>query len=405
MTNRLPLALMALAFAATSAACAWDVTARDLGELAPGPDESAVIVGSIGWTDITQLSDVSDERRASRAVGYLSIPARGQRCTAFLVAPDVVMTNHHCIAAQWQAEGATVAFARETGVPYPDQQPYACDELLAADDDLDYALLRCDGRPGDEVGVLGLDASVPHAGDDIYVLHQNCDYYSDRWCDPVKRYSPGDITFVYNELQHDADTLGGSSGAPLLRSDNHLVQGLHHVGLGNNGAGRGSGNLAVPMSRIVPHIEALGLDLDLGERLPGGAGQPPEETPPEETPPEETPPTVDGEGEAFEPNEAPEDAADLAVPFAWDALAIESETDVDWFRFETAGAETRVRIEFLHAVGDLDLYIHTADGQVFAQSIGTSNVEEIEQAFPAGRYRVRVTGYAGATGAYNLRVE
>jgi len=408
MTSRAQLALIPAVLSAcvSGAGCTWQLGDNDGGEggFARGPDESAVIVGELGWTDIIQLSDVAHERRTSRAVGYLSIPARGQRCTAFLVAPDVVMTNHHCIGEAWAAEGASVSFAKETDVPVAAQQRYTCDEFLTANEELDYALLRCTDRPGDDVGVLGLDESEAHAGDDIYVLHQNCDYYADRWCDPVKRYSPGELMHVYNELRHSADTLGGSSGAPLLSSSSHEVIGLHHVGLNNDGGGRGTGNLAVPMWRIVPHVLALFPELELGARLPGG--QPVEGTPPAEETPTEGPAMtepVDGSGEAFEPNESAASAATIAAPLSWDGLAIVAD-DTDWFVFDSDGGEITVRIEFIHAMGDLDLFVHKDTGAVTGQSVSVDDVEELALTLPVGRYHVRVAGYAGATGAYNLRL-
>ena len=41
--------------------------------------EAPVIVGSVNWTSVTNLSSTSTERARSKAVGYLSIPAKGSR--------------------------------------------------------------------------------------------------------------------------------------------------------------------------------------------------------------------------------------------------------------------------------------------------------------------------------------
>jgi hypothetical protein len=399
--------LLAALIAIAPFGCAWDVTPELDVQVAPGADESAVIVAGVDWTDITDLPEDSAERRVSRAVGYLSIPARGTRCTAFLVTPDVVMTNEHCIPNAASAAGAAVSFRRESGVAWNEQATFSCETFLGADADLDYALLRCEGRPGDEHGVLGLDHDEPGVGADVYVVHQNCDYYAQPWCDPVKRYSPGVVVRAWDELHHDADTLGGSSGSPLLSRDGHRVVGLHHVGMGNDGNGRGRGNLAVRISDIRADLAARFVDLELGERLPGATGgvdgDPPADVADN---PADAPASapLDGEGESFEPNDDNAQAAAIVAPFSWDGLQIADDGDVDWYAFSATGAQHTVRVELVHAVGDLDLYVHGSQGEIIAQSISTTDVEEVTLEVPAGTYAVRVVGYGGATGSYNLRL-
>ena len=58
-------------------------------------------------------------------------------------------------------------------------------------------------------------------------------------------------------FEHTADTLGGSSGSPLLSSETNAVIGLHHVGIDRDGVkdGRGQINRAVPMALILEDIK------------------------------------------------------------------------------------------------------------------------------------------------------
>lgn len=356
--------------------------------LVPSHEEGSVIVGSVGWTDITLLEDDATERANSRAVGYLSIPARGQRCTAFLIAPDVVMTNEHCIPGDWAAEGASVSFRRETGVAPAQQLTWQCSTFLGNDPGLDFALLQCDGRPGDVVGVLPLEARDVSLGESLYVIHQNCDYYSAPGCDPVKQYSPGKVSRDSQEVGHDADTLGGSSGAPVFAADTHAVFALHHVGVGGTGGGRGFENRAVPMTAILPVLAARFPSLDLGSG-------------PSQAAVVSDAPLVEVEADAFEPNDVGDEAPFVTAPFSASA-AIGTSSDRDLFVFDTGGDQRRVRIHFSHAVGDLDLYLWTASGALVARSESTTDVEEIVGALAAGRYIVEVRGYAGATGTYSL---
>lgn len=358
--------------------------------LAAGHEEGSVIVGSVGWTDVTRLDSDSPERVNSRAVGYLSIPARGQRCTAFLIAPDVVMTNEHCIPGDWAAEGATVSFRRERGVSGSQQSVWDCSVFIGNDPGLDFALLQCPERPGDVHGVVTLQAAIPARYDDLYVIHQNCDYYANPGCNPIKQYSPGRVTRVAQEISHDADTLGGSSGAPVFSSDTHAVFALHHVGVGGNGAGRGSENRAVKMSEILSVLAARYPWLSLG------GSQPSTPTP--------APPVVDT-ADALEPNDTPDVAPLLPVPSVRGDLAISTAGDRDLYLFDSPGGTRTIRIDFDHAEGDLDLYLWSASGQLLGQSTSTSDAEGLTGTLPAGRYIIDVQGYAGATGAYTLKVQ
>ncbi|MCK6547464.1 serine protease, partial [Myxococcota bacterium] len=134
-----------------------------------GGSDSAVIIGSIDWSEITALDASSAARINSRSVGYVELA--GSRCTGFLVTRDVVMTNQHCVPAESSAAGARVYFRREAGVAVTDWASYDCSTFVGNDRDLDYALLRCAGSPGDVHGVVALDARRAVRNESIYVIH------------------------------------------------------------------------------------------------------------------------------------------------------------------------------------------------------------------------------------------
>lgn len=373
--------------ALTATGCINDIS-RDpeTGLFVQGSEQDPVIVDAVNWVEVTSLPEGSPARENSRAVGHLSIPSRGTRCTAFLISNDVVMTNQHCITAAWAAEGATVSFRREAGVPFFEWATYDCSTFLGNDRSLDFALLRCSGNPGATHGVIELEARDPAVGHDLYVIHQNCDYYASPNCAPTKKYSPGRVTRVDSEIRHDADTLGGSSGSPVFSATSHRVFALHHVGVGNNGNGRGTANYAVPMSDILPVLESRFPDIVLG------GGDPQQQTP-------------GPAGDAFEPNDSFSNAAFVSLPFGWQELVISSAIDEDFFVFETNGATHAISIDFSHAQGDLDLYVYDASGNEVARSVSVTDGEEIARSFAAGRYIVRVHGYRGATGTYSISIQ
>jgi hypothetical protein len=351
-------------------------------------DTGAVIVGDINWVETTTLAASSPERQNANKVGYLSIPAVGTRCTAFLIANDVVMTNEHCVSSQAQAEGAQVSFKRELGVPWSEMQTYACGTFIGDDANLDFALLRCSGSPGSALGTLALESRTVSSGEALYVIHQNCDYYTTPGCDPTKKHSPGQVTGVSGDVRHNADTLGGSSGSPVFSSSSHQVFALHHVGVGGNASGRGSYNAAVPMKSILPVIAARFPDVVLGG-----------------TSPSTTTPVSAGDG--FEPNNSASEASTPGGSFSADALTITT-GDVDIFRLDvSAGSRIAAAIAFSHAAGDLDvaLYAGSLSGTAVAKSDSAADGESVvvENA-SAGSYYFVIYGYNGAVNAYDVLV-
>jgi hypothetical protein len=228
--------------------------------------ESPVIVGSVNWVSVTSLSSTSTERARSKAVGYLSIPAVGSRCTAWLVSNDVAITNNHCIGSSSEAVGARISFNYEDGVASTSRIWYDCSTFIKTWTYEDMTALRCQPingvYPGQTYGKLTVSSTNASTGSSVYVIHQNCDYYTTSGCSPTKKYSPGSVlngSYNTKELSYDADTLGGSSGSPVLSKSSHYVVGLHHVGVGGDSSGRGSFNLGVKASLIKARLAEIGL--------------------------------------------------------------------------------------------------------------------------------------------------
>lgn len=230
-----------------------------------GRDESQVIVGSVDWVSATTLTGT--QAQIASAVGYLSIPAKGKRCTAWLASEDIVITNNHCIATDAEAVGARVSFNYNDGVSSGSRIWYSCSTLVKTWADLDMTALRCaplnDQLPGQVHGYLRVASSDATANASIYIIHQNCDYYTNEDCPRTKKYSPGAIVnanYRTYQASYNADTLGGSSGAPVLAENSNEVVALHHTGFNQDSMGRGTHNSGTRSS----YIRAALRDINIG---------------------------------------------------------------------------------------------------------------------------------------------
>jgi len=221
---------------------------------------SKVIIGNLDWKDWSKTAFAGTENllvaRNARTVGYLDIPAVESRCTAFLIDVDVVMTNRHCITKAQDADGATVTFGYEADKKIK-RIKYLCDEFIDNNEEVDVALLRCKGRPGDKFDTVEFSTSTLKKGDELYVIHQNCDYFTNQKCDWTKKISQGKTVGSKNSMEfiHNADTFGGSSGSPVFSRKTHQLIGLHHAGMGNMGDGRGTENYAVKTSQVLKFLK------------------------------------------------------------------------------------------------------------------------------------------------------
>ncbi|MGW1375961.1 trypsin-like serine peptidase [Streptomyces sp. NPDC002446] len=202
--------------------------------------------------------------------GHLSLDWLG---TAFLVGPDVVLTNRHVAAeftrgdaAGWTFQPgitASVDMGEEYGGAAGGGGPsFDVVEVLGIHEDVDLALLRVAPPAGG--GALptplavAADGPADLRGRPVYCVGYPA--YDGRRNEPesmrrifmdiynVKRLQPGTATELVpnrNVIKHDCSTLGGNSGSPVIDLTDHRVLGLHF------GGRYGSGNFAVPLWQLV----------------------------------------------------------------------------------------------------------------------------------------------------------
>lgn len=183
--------------------------------------------------------------------------AGGGACTGFLIANDLLMTNNHCLATQAVCQGAAGSTVAEfnfennpNGTPAV-QQNFWCQALVETNWALDYTILRLNGNPGGTYGTLALQAADPALNSNLVMIGHPAAMR--------KRVSLNDCRVsgipvagnaVGSDFDHQCDSLGGSSGSPVMDQITYNVVGLHHFG-GASATNANSANQAVRMNRIL----------------------------------------------------------------------------------------------------------------------------------------------------------
>lgn len=210
-----------------------------------------VIIDDLRWSSSDTLGSGATRSNA-RATAYIKITARSSRCTGFLINNDTIMTNNHCVSKQSHVKNMKVTFQ------YTDKskgKAYTCDKFIGTNRALDFSLVKCQGTPGKDFPKTVLAGYKADVNDPIYVVHQNCDYRNSRSCKPTQKYSEGRLLgSTSSNVEHNADTLPGSSGSPIFSADSHKVIAIHNAGRSySNGGGM---NYGVPMYKIVDYIQS-----------------------------------------------------------------------------------------------------------------------------------------------------
>jgi len=132
-------------------------------------------------------------------------------CTAFLISKNLLVTNQHCVQ---DAVSVRIVGGED------------CSNLLAINEKLDYALLKCKGEPGRDGGFFKVSYNVTKAAK---IVHFNC-YDGTSSCKDRQRLVSPAITYEVKKypymLDHTGDTLNGSSGGAILNKNNEVI-GLH----------------------------------------------------------------------------------------------------------------------------------------------------------------------------------
>jgi Trypsin-like peptidase domain/Effector-associated domain 1 len=199
--------------------------------------------------------------------------------TGFLVASDLVLTNHHVVAAEicrpalaremvcrfdysstggpGVRDGREVRFAEEWLLAHCESSPGDAtaggrDPLV---DELDYALLRLAEPAGEDPlgqrsrGAVALrrDVPEPKEGSVVQIVQHPKAGPLAMSIGTVREYGPG-----RRRMRYAANTEGGSSGSPVLTPDLTVVA-LHHAGGPDEGTA--GYNQGIPIGLILQNLE------------------------------------------------------------------------------------------------------------------------------------------------------
>lgn len=176
-------------------------------------------------------------------------------CTGFLLGEDLLMTNEHCVRTADEAASLLADFRFDSWSTQAEVVRGA--KLLAVDPDLDYALLRLSKPVEASLGRLRVEtvAAVRDRQELVVIQHPGGEpkQISLEGCVVAGTERQG-AAAAKTDFGHECDTLGGSSGSPVLDRITGRVVGLHHFGF-RPGIDEPV-NQAVQIGQILEHLSA-----------------------------------------------------------------------------------------------------------------------------------------------------
>lgn len=196
------------------------------------PSYPKAITGQDDRRPITQASPALQQ--LGRAVARLRFIANDQAqayCTGFLISNTLLVTNEHCIRTQAEMLSAIIDFDYNASGISPDS--YRAIGLEATSAPLDYSIIRLAGQPGRNHGKLDWLPAVTVTDNLPLVVVQHPagepQQVSILGCKVLGTQRQG-IEARLTDFGHLCDTLGGSSGSPVLDWQSNKIAGLHHLG-------------------------------------------------------------------------------------------------------------------------------------------------------------------------------
>lgn len=352
----------------------------------------------------------------------------GGNCSAFLVAPDRIMTAGHCLDANRDGtlsanERTTFCdnarfvldFDREADGPngavrthaLDSNDIYRCGEIINAtlDDtstedrgrgDLDFAVIRLNRTTGRAGLPIDPNARANMAvGDDLLVIGHPAGL-------PKKIEDGGEVRTVranQSDFVANLDTFGGNSGSPVINQATERVVGI---------LVRGEEDYVLDAANNCYTVNTVANTGGWGEDSTHIAA-------------------LDRWADVAEPNDTQESQSAHPLHFVAAHNGVANKTilsaslggsqgflrvtanDRDWFAVPANGGDdVYVQVNFAHADGDLDVDLVDANGVRLGTGHSTTDNEQISITVPGTGLQpvyVQVRGYNGATNDYTLTVD
>ena len=207
--------------------------------IAPSPEldnwrgiesEESVLEKIIGENTLRPIAFLAQGLQVAQSVAYIGVHAgtKGWSGTGFLVAPNLILTNHHVVSDVDLLPNTLFRFNYEENFMGEAQKPIEYrakpNGLFHVNKALDYAIIQLDEDVGSAWGWLPLLPRTVKRTDRVNIIqHPN---------GRPKQISLQNNFVEYvgdNVVQYVTSTLPGSSGSPVL-NDGWEVVALHHSG-------------------------------------------------------------------------------------------------------------------------------------------------------------------------------
>lgn len=214
----------------------------------------------IGTPDFVGINYLETGVRSAHAVGRVNIRDGAGKVVGYgtgsLVAPHVLLTNHHVLPDAATAATSVIEFDFEDG---PDGQPrqsrnfaFAPDTLFIADEALDFAVVAVDPSAAALAG-YGFNPLIEAEGKAIIGEFVTIVQHPRGERKQVALRDNRIVDVVEEMLHYEADTEPGSSGS-LVFNDQWETVALHHASVPRQGREGGVINEGIRISRVIGRL-------------------------------------------------------------------------------------------------------------------------------------------------------
>jgi endonuclease G, mitochondrial len=217
----------------------------------------------IGTPDFVGINYLETGVRSAHAVGRVNIRDGSGKVVGYgtgsLVAPNVLLTNHHVLSDAATAATSVIEFDFEDG---PDGQPrqsrnfaFAPDALFIADEALDFAVVAVDPAATALTG-YGFNPLIEAEGKAIIGEFVTIVQHPRGERKQVALRDNRIVDVVEEMLHYEADTEPGSSGS-LVFNDQWETVALHHASVPREGQEGGVINEGIRISRVIGYLREV----------------------------------------------------------------------------------------------------------------------------------------------------
>lgn len=187
-----------------------------------------------GFDDRKPITQVADPlvKAAARAVVKLFIQEGDltESCTGFLIGPQIVMTNRHCLATAADCANTVALFDYDTSTMVPASQQRRCRQVEHSSQTYDYTTFDLDSPPDPTINALSFGTQSAVDGQALTVIeHPGGEPKQVTYTHCTASHDPVNGYGANSDFTHTCATLTGASGSPMLDASMKVV-GLHHLG-------------------------------------------------------------------------------------------------------------------------------------------------------------------------------